>query len=263
MATAEKLGKFWKEDEMISKIKFPILDISLVKIKRNKNFSVNISSLVIKSKGIVCLVGPNGCGKTTLLEAVVGILTYDKGGISVSGSSVNHNSIMTKAKLGYIPDDDNWIIAELTAREYFDLHEAVYKEAGVKAKMDQNVNDLAEQLSFNNFDQPMGSLSHGNKKKIQIIVALMHEPSVIVVDELRNGLDPISIKSAEDLLLKKHQQGAAILAATHDLWWAERLAQRIIMIKDGHILLDELTKNIVRKSGSLENKFMQLFGQNV
>jgi ABC-2 type transport system ATP-binding protein len=248
---------------MIRKISFPILDVAFLKINRNKNFSLNITSLMVNTKGIVCLVGANGSGKTTLLEAVVGILSHDKGAIHIKGASMNLDAFDAKLRLGYIPDDDNWIIAELTAREYFDLHEAIYKEAGIKADMSKNVEAMAKHLSFSNFDQPMGSLSHGNKKKIQIIVALMHEPSIIVVDELRNGLDPIAIKSAENLLLKNSRRGTAVLAATHDLWWAERMSQRIIMIKDGHIMLDEATKKIVKKDGSLENKFMQLYGQNV
>lgn len=248
---------------MIRKVKFPILDVAFLEIKRNKDFCLGITSLMVKTKGIVCLVGANGSGKTTLLEAVVGVLSHDKGAIHIQGSLMNLDAFDAKLRLGYIPDDDNWIIAELTAREYFDLHEAIYKEAGVKAKMLKNVEAMAKLLSFNNFDQPMGSLSHGNKKKIQIIVALMHEPSIIVVDELRNGLDPIAIKNAENLLLQKSRQKTAVLAATHDLWWAERMSQRIVMIKDGHIMLDEPTKKIVKKSGSLENKFMQLYGQNV
>ncbi|MGZ6005139.1 MAG: ATP-binding cassette domain-containing protein [Candidatus Saccharimonadales bacterium] len=245
------------------KIKFPFLDIASVDIKRNKSFSLKIASLAVNTRGIVCLVGANGSGKTTLLETVVGLLSHEKGSIHILGSSLKLDAFDAKTKLGYIPDEDDWIIAELTAREYFDLHVAIYKEAGIRSKMAINVEDMASQLSFSSFDQRMGSLSHGNKKKVQIIVALMHEPAVIVVDELRNGLDPISIKSAENLLLQKSRQGAAVLAATHDLWWAERIAKRIIMIKDGQILLDESTKKIVKISGSLENKFMQLYGQNV
>ena len=245
------------------KIKFPFLDVVSIDIKRSQNFTLKIASLVINTKGIICLVGANGSGKTTLLEAIVGLLRHDKGSIHLLGSSLKLDGFQAKTKLGYIPDDDSWIIAELTAREYFDLHAAIYKEAGVRSKMVKNVKKMADQLSFNSFDQRMGTLSHGNNKKFQIITALMHEPSVIVVDELRNGLDPISIKSAETLLLDRSKKGAAILAATHDLWWAERMSKRIIMIKDGHILLDESTKKIVKGAGSLENKFMQLYGQNV
>lgn len=246
-----------------SKIKFPFLDVASLKVKRNDAFTLSVVSLVIKTRGIVCLVGANGSGKSTLLEAVVGILNSNVGSIHIQGALLGLDALEAKTKLGYIPDDDTWIISELTAREYFDLHVAIYKEAGVRAKMVRNVKEMAKRLSFSNFDQTMGSLSHGNKKKVQIIAALMHEPSVIVVDELRNGLDPISIKSAEDLLLQRSKRGAAVLVATHDLWWAERLSKRIIMIKDGSIMLDGSTKQIVKGAGSLENKFMQLYGQSV
>lgn len=246
---------------MNKKFKYNPLEIKSLVIKRNTNFNLKIYKFIINNEGLVCLVGANGSGKTTLLEAIVGIIKIEKGNINILGSSVNSNSILSKTNIGYIPDDDEWLISELTAREYLRLNEAIYKEVGVKSDTTKIIKKIAKNLSFNAFDQAMGSLSHGNKKKIQIIVALMHDPKIIVVDELRNGLDPFSIKNAEDLLIERSKKGKIVLVATHDLWWAERLSHRVVMIKDGKIILDEHTKNIVKESGSLESKFLSLYSK--
>ena len=87
----------------------------------------------------------------------------------------------------------------------------------------------------------------------------MHKPKLLVIDELRNGLDPIAIKRAEELIKRFQQNGSTILAATHDLWWAERFSDRVIMINSGQIAYQEQTDCIVNNSGSVEAKFMELY----
>ena len=87
----------------------------------------------------------------------------------------------------------------------------------------------------------------------------MHDPHFVIVDELRNGLDPIAILRAEQILKYKQMSGTAIIAATHDLWWAERFSDEVVMIRRGHIILNDYTTNIVQSSGSLEAKFMELY----
>lgn len=236
-----------------------VLTVRKLKIRRSSNFELSVANLVLRTNGVVCVVGANGSGKTTLLESVVGLLLPDSGEARIMGKRLSLEEPAAKTLLGYIPDDDGWIIAELTAREYFTLHRAIYRRAGVKADLEHNVEDLAEHLLFSNFDQPLGALSHGNKRKVQIIAGLMHDPALIVVDELRNGLDPIAIKRAEDLIKRKSRQGTAVLAATHDLWWAERFAEEVIMIKNGSVLLQEATSKIIKSAGSVENKFMELY----
>jgi ABC-2 type transport system ATP-binding protein len=235
----------------------PILKINNLNIERNKQFKLRIKKLNLYKGSFVCIVGANGSGKTTTIEAITGLIETPANTININGYNFKNNPIATKKYLGYIPDDDNWIIPELSAKEYFLLLESIYKKAGVKHNINKQIKFLANKLIFKAFNQPMSTLSHGNRKKVQIIAALLHKPKLLVVDELRNGLDPIVIKQAEDLLLNISQQGTTILAATHDLWWAQRVASSVNVLKDGKIILSDNLANIVNQWGSLETAFME------
>ncbi|HYG84500.1 MAG TPA: ABC transporter ATP-binding protein [Verrucomicrobiae bacterium] len=234
------------------------ISISHLLIARSKDFNLSIDQLTINHGGIVCVVGPNGSGKTTLIECAVGLLSPQKGSLLLEGQAITHNLKPLKTKLGYIPDDEAWFIKELTAREYFEVLVHIYREAGVRADMQRNSARLAEQLNFTQFETPLEHLSHGNKKKVQIIAGLMHEPPVIIIDELRNGLDPLAIIAAEKIITERAQAGAAILAATHDLWWAERMAQQIAILINGRLQLFDTVKNVVKQHGSLEAMFIKM-----
>jgi ABC-2 type transport system ATP-binding protein len=197
------------------------------------------------------------------MESLVGLLAPTEGVVKVSGLEAHLEIAEVKRALGYIPDDDNWLIPELTAREYFELLASVQAAVPNKTRMVQAAYSLAEELLFTSFDQQLGSLSHGNKKKVQIVAGLMHDPHFVIVDELRNGLDPIAILRAEQILKRRQISGTTIIAATHDLWWAERFADEVVMIKRGHIVLNDFTHHIVERSGSLEARFMELYSHAV
>lgn len=236
-----------------------MLTVDGLRVRRNSKFELNIPFLNLMPGTVTCVVGSNGSGKTTLVESIVGLLPPKEGVVRISGYEAHMDVAEVKRAVGYIPDDDTWIIPELTAREYFELLVSVQSNESNKRLMLKRSRELAEELMFIGFDQQLGQLSHGNKKKVQIIAGLLHDPHFIVVDELRNGLDPIAIIQAENLLKRKQMSGSAIIAATHDLWWAERFADDIVMIQRGYIVLREETKHIVSKSGSLEARFMELY----
>lgn len=236
-----------------------MLTIDGLRVRRSSKFELNIPFLNFMPGSVTCIVGANGSGKTTLVESIVGLLTPLEGLVRVNGHDSHLDVLEVKRAIGYIPDDDTWIIPELTAREYFELLVSVHNLSGNKSIMLKRSQDLADELMFTSLDQQLGQLSHGNKKKVQIIAGLLHDPHFIIVDELRNGLDPIAIIQAENILRRKQMSGSAIIAATHDLWWAERFAQDVVMIKRGHIVLNQETKDIVAKSGSLEKRFMELY----
>jgi ABC-2 type transport system ATP-binding protein len=124
--------------------------------------------------------------------------------------------------------------------------------------MQYRLRQLSRMLHFSAFEQPLESLSHGNKKKVQIIAALLHEPKVIVLDELRNGLDPLAIIAAEELVRSEASRGACIVAATHDLWWAQRIATETLLLIDGKVAYHENTDRMLEQYGSLETLFIQL-----
>lgn len=236
-----------------------MLTINGLRVRRSNFFELSVPFLNFMPGSVTCIVGANGSGKTTLVEAIVGLIYPREGLVKVSGYEAHLDVAEVKRAIGYIPDDDTWIIPELTAKEYFELLASVQSTQSNIRPMMKRANELAKELMFDSFDQQLGSLSHGNKKKVQIVAALLHDPHFIIVDELRNGLDPIAIIQVENLFKRKQMSGTAIIAATHDLWWAERFADEVVMIKRGHIVLNDVTKHIVDKFGSLEARFMELY----
>jgi ABC-2 type transport system ATP-binding protein len=242
--------------------RFPALQVHNLRIRRSASFELRIDSLWVDRGSVLCVAGANGGGKTTLIETIVGLIPPGDGHVRILGQEQSPNAMTTKNLVGFIPDDDSWIIPELTAQEYFSLLVSLYdrSDAGCRHEMNKQIGQLAEVLMFSAFGKQLGELSHGNKKKVQIIAALIHQPPLLIVDELRNGLDPIAITRAEELLKSKARKGTAILAATHDLWWAERFAHDIVMLDAGRVVLEQSTAEIIAESGSVESKFIQLHG---
>lgn len=236
----------------------PALQISDLYFSYGSGFRLAIPQVKVNAGEIVCIAGPNGGGKTTYLECLTGLLQPNSGHISICGKIIKPTIYHTKALIGYIPDDEDWFIKELTATEYFAVLKSVYWAAGVAVDMDQRCMELAKALRFSAFSQPLQQLSHGNKKKVQVIAALMHAPKVLIVDELRNGLDPLAVIAAEGLIKQAAQAGTCVIAATHDLWWAERLASSVLLLVDGKPVLQASTPHIKRRYKHVENAFLEL-----
>lgn len=233
-----------------------VVRIQQLRLSRSRSFSLIIPGLEIAAGHTLCIVGPNGSGKTTLVECLAGILAPATGAITINGSLITANLRTIKRLLGFVPDDAGWLIQELCAKEYFALLKGVYRQAGCKNDMQARVISLAKALQFTAFEPQLRHLSHGNKKKVQIIAALMHQPKLLVVDEIRNGLDPLSILSVESLLRKEVTGGMSLVAATHDLHWAERMSDEVLMLLDGAISIYGKKDALVARHGSLEKLFM-------
>lgn len=234
------------------------ITISQLVTRRSASFSLNVSKLTLRAGTLLCVAGPNGSGKSTLIENITGLLPATQGVITIQGVPVSNNLRAIKAMFGYIPDDDSWFIEELSAHEYFQLLASIYKDAGVSSDINKEIIHLAGELSFTAYNTPLSQLSHGNKKKVQIIAALMHRPSLIIVDELRNGLDPLVIIKAEQLLSSARSRGACIIAATHDIWWADRVADEILLLINGAPVLHQTPATVRKTYGDIEQAFLTL-----
>ncbi|HYH75354.1 MAG TPA: ABC transporter ATP-binding protein [Candidatus Saccharimonadales bacterium] len=234
------------------------LDIHNLSVIRSTTFTLTLPTLTVPPGTLLSITGPNGGGKTTLIECMTGLLAPTTGGISLYGQPIPAGLHTIRAAIGLVPDDDAWLIAELCAEEYVGLLRRIYCKAGARTPMAARAVALAERLHFTAWRQPLGKLSHGNKKKVQLIAALMHQPQLLVIDELRNGLDPLAILAAEQLVRDELQRGAVVVAATHDLWWAERMATTVLLLLQGQAAAYGTTVQLVASHGSLEQLFIEL-----
>lgn len=234
-----------------------LLSVTNLQVRRSQTFALRLPKLSLGAGQMLCVAGPNGSGKSTLIECLTGLLRPDNGRITLAGRTIDNNLKTVRKLIGYVPDDEGWLVKELCASEYFDLLITVYRQAGVQSDMPARVRMLSGALYFTGFHQPLEQLSHGNKKKVQLIAAVLHEPKLLVVDELRNGFDPLAVIAAEQLLKQETGRGACVVATTHDLWWAERLADTVLLLADGRPAASGPAKQLVRTHGSLEKLFLK------
>jgi ABC-2 type transport system ATP-binding protein len=212
-------------------------------------------SLHIKGGEVYGFIGHNGAGKTTTLKAVCGILQFEEGEIFVGGKSVKENPIACKKEIAYIPDNPD-LYGFMTGIQYLQFVADVFgmKTAERKDKIEKFANafELTSALA-----QPISTYSHGMKQKLALISGFMHEPSLIVMDEPFVGLDPKASHTLKGMMRELCNKGGAIFFSTHVLDVAEKLCDKIAIIKDGK-LIKEGTMDEVKGDTSLENVFLEL-----
>lgn len=186
---------------------------------------------------VVCLVGPNGSGKTTLLRTLVGLQPPSRGSVTVEGRSTLRRPRDLVRGVGYVPEDEQAVIPELTAPELWDLHVlAQAPDRSDRARLRARANRLSRHLDFHPPGYPIAAYSHGMRRKTQIVAALLHDPPVVILDEARNGLDPIACHRLDQLVTGLRGAGCAILLTSHDLYYAERVADRVALLHQGRLL---------------------------
>lgn len=216
-------------------------------------------SLSVKEGDIYAFVGRNGAGKTTTIKSIVGINHITSGDILLNDISVQKDPVKYKKMISYVPD--NPILYEhLTGIQYLnfvaDMYDMTYKEREAKiveyAKKFELYDDLGNLVS---------SYSHGMKQKLVLISAFMHEPLLLILDEPFVGLDPKASFILKNELKEKAKEGRIIFFSTHVLDVAEKLCNRIAIIKDGKLIVDGDMERII-KDKSLEEVFMELVVEN-
>lgn len=231
---------------------------NLTKKYGNKNAVDNLS-LHIKSGEIYGFIGHNGAGKTTTLKACCGILQFDNGEIYIDGVSVKQNPIACKSKLAYIPDNPD-LYEFMTGIKYLNFIADIFgvskAERNEKIKKYADIFELTDDLA-----QSIGSYSHGMRQKLAIISALIHNPKLIIMDEPFVGLDPKSSHSLKQIMREICNDGGAIFFSTHVLEVAEKLCDKIAIIKDGKLIKSGATEE-VKGDSSLEAVFLELEDNN-
>ncbi len=210
-------------------------------------------SLHIQAGEIYGFIGHNGAGKTTTLKACCGILGFDEGEIYVDGISVKENPLECKKRIAYLPDNPD-IYAYMTGIQYLHFIADIF---GVDAETRQaRIKKYADAFELtSSLAMGVSSYSHGMKQKLAIISALIHEPKLLIMDEPFVGLDPKAAFTLKGFLREICNRGGAIFFSTHVLDTAEKLCDKVTIIKDGK-MLREGTMDEVKGDKSLEEAFL-------
>ena len=220
--------------------------------------AVDDISFSVKGGEIVGFIGPNGSGKTTTMKMLTGIIKADVGKITVNGFNVRKDPIKAKESIGYIADSPDMFL-RLKGTEFLDLIGDIYRVPTEKRQ--ERIQEFAKRFELTEaLSSPIMSYSHGMRQKIMVIAALMHDPPVWILDEPMVGLDPKSAFELKEMMREHAKNGNAVFFSTHVLEVAEKLCDRVIIIKKGHILYDGTLEKleITNKNESLEKIFLEL-----
>ena len=228
------------------------------KIYGNDHVAVDDLSLTVNAGDIYGFIGHNGAGKTTTLRAVAGILDFERGSITVGGRSIREEPLACKRMMAYIPDNPD-LYDYLTGAQYFRFVADLYEVPADKrnARIEKYAAAFEMETAVGGL---IGSMSHDMKQKVAIIAALLHEPELLLLDEPFVGLDPVAAHVFKELLHKLCARGGAVFFSTHVLDVAEKLCDKVAIIKDGRLVAFGDTDK-VRGDGSLEELFLELIDQ--
>ena len=220
--------------------------------------AVDNLSLRIAPGEIYGFIGHNGAGKTTTLKAVVGILQFDKGEVFIKGESIRKNPLACKQKIAYIPDNPD-LYEFMTGIKFLNFIADIF---GVpEEKRQERIRKYADLFEMTeNLAQPIASYSHGMKQKLAIISAWIHEPKLIIMDEPFVGLDPKAAHILKQMMREVCDEGGAIFFSTHVLEVAEKLCDKVAIIRKGQ-LIQSGTMQEVKGDDSLEEVFLELEGE--
>ncbi len=217
--------------------------------------AVDDLSLHIQPGEVYGFIGHNGAGKTTTLKAVVGILPFDAGEIYIDGIRLKDDPIACKRKIAYIPDNPD-LYDYMTGIQYINFVADIF---GISAEdRSARLKEYSEALELTDaLVQPISSYSHGMKQKLAVISALIHNPKLILMDEPFVGLDPKASFALKQIMRRHCENGGAIFFSTHVLDVAEKLCDKVAIIKGGKLIRFG-TMEEVKGDESLESVFLEL-----
>lgn len=224
-----------------------------------KKKAVDSLSLHIAPGEIYGFIGHNGAGKTTTLKACAGILQFDSGEIRIDGLDVKKQPMECKQKIAYIPDNPD-MYEFLSGIKYLNFIADVFGVS--KEQRAERIRRYADILGLtDDLAQPVSAYSHGMKQKLAIISAWLHEPKLIIMDEPFVGLDPKASHLLKEMMREHCDKGGAIFFSTHVLEVAEKLCDKVAIIKEGRLVASG-NMEAVKGDASLEDVFLELEDDN-
>ncbi len=228
---------------------------SFSKSYNKKDYAVKNLNLVINDGDICAFVGHNGAGKTTTIKCLVGILEFSEGEILINGKSIKKDALTCKKEIAYIPDNPE-IYDHLRGIEYINFIASVFKVP--KKRKEELITKYSTMFEMQDaLNQDIASYSHGMKQKISLIAALVHEPKVLILDEPFVGLDPTSTYRLKQEMHAMSKIGTTILFSTHILDVAEKLCNKIAIIKNGELVYSGGMTELIQNR-SLEDIYMEI-----
>ena len=228
--------------------------INVSKSYKNKKAIENISIEVNKGE-VFGFIGHNGAGKTTTIKSIVGIHNFEEGDILINSKSIKKNHIECKKDIAYIPDNPD-IYEALTGIQYLNFIADIFKVS--KSEREEKIKYYSEKFEINKaLGDLISSYSHGMKQKLVIISALIHSPKVLILDEPFVGLDPKASFTLKEIMREFCNNGGCIFFSTHVLEVAEKICDKIGIIKGGKLISYGKTNEVVGDK-SLENIFMEM-----
>ena len=218
-------------------------------------YAVRDLSLHIEKGDVFGFIGHNGAGKTTTIKAATGILEFDEGEIYIDGVSLKEDPVGCKRKFAYIPDNPE-LYNNMKGIKYLDFVADIYGVSS--ADRAERVEKYARMLEiYDDLGGVISSYSHGMKQKLVIISALIHAPKLLIMDEPFVGLDPKSAHTVKELMAQLVDEGGAVFFSTHVLDVAEKICNKMAIIKNGELIASGATSDI-KGNNSLEEVFLEL-----
>ncbi len=228
---------------------------NLSKSYDKKNKAVDDVSFTVEDGEIFAFIGHNGAGKTTTIKSIVGIHDFDSGEILINGKSIKNNPIECKMDMAYVPDNPD-LYENMRAIDFINFICDMYNTPTDVRK--ENIEKYSKLFNIEkNLNDDISSFSHGMKQKLTLISALAHNPKVLIMDEPFVGLDPKAVFDIKEIMRQMTKEGTSVLFSTHILDVAEKLCDRVAIIKKGKIVKVGKMKDI-KGDESLEQVFLEL-----
>ena len=228
---------------------------NVTKIYNGEKNAVDNISFTVNNGEIFAFIGHNGAGKTTTIKSIVGILDFEEGDILINGKSIKKSPIECKKQMAYVPDNPD-LYENMKAIYFINFICDMYELSN--AAREQTINNSAKMFEMQEkLDDYISSFSHGMKQKIALIAAFVHNPDVLIMDEPFVGLDPKAVFDIKEVMKDMCKQGKTIFFSTHILEVAEKLCDRVAIIKQGKIVKIGNMKEI-KGDESLEQVFLEL-----